>query len=572
MNAEGLLNSVRVARAILPILASILLAGLLLSGTLLLLCIDSHTAAAEIAPQQAYILVNTLEDELNSDGDCSLREAIIAANDNTPVDDCIAGDAVITDTIIFDVSGTITVTSQLSVTAGGPLVINGGEVITTSGGGTTRVWWVDTGSNLTLKHLAIAEGYTNHFDDGAGLYNYGGNLTIQQCEFIDNHMGYISNGGGIYSLGGTLYILDSYFKSNGSTGNGSWGGAISIDDANGIIIDSTFISNTSIGGWGDLSMIPGGGGIYLDNSSFIIQDSSFYSNTSLCGGGGIAIQGGSLTINNSTLSGNGGFHGGGISNRMGVMTVANSTLSGNRSVGAGGAMNNAGTLTVVNSTLFENSSGSGGAIINSATLIITNSTFTGNNAGSSGVIDNRGTLLVTNSTISGNNVDPDGRGIYQRYDGSTTVTNTIVANNPSGGDCFGTITDGGHNISSDDTCGFDSANGSMPNTDPLLDPLQDNGGSTLTHALLPGSLAIDAGDDAQCPLTDQRGVVRPIDGDIDGEAVCDIGSFEFEQGITLQPVDQSGSGALGSTVDYTLELFNFTNLTDKYTLTLGIHD
>jgi len=120
-----------------------------------------------------------------------------------------------------------------------------------------------------------------------------------------------------------------------------------------------------------------------------------------------------------------------------------------------------------------------------------------------------------------------------------TMTNSIVANSLLGGDCGGDylITDGGANISSDDTCGFSPANGSMPNTDPLLGPLQDNGGLTWTHALLWGSPAIDAGDNAQCPPTDQRGITRPFDGNWDGLAVCDIGSFEVNE-LLYSPYSQ----------------------------------
>ena len=78
------------------------------------------------------------------------------------------------------------------------------------------------------------------------------------------------------------------------------------------------------------------------------------------------------------------------------------------------------------------------------------------------------------------------------------------------------------------TCSLNTANGSLPNTDPHLGPLQNNGGYTWTHALLWNSPGIDGGNNNLCSSTDQRGVDRPIDGDGDGLAVCDIGSFEAE--------------------------------------------
>ena len=481
--------------------------------------------------EAVFLVVNTLDDELISDGDCSLREAIEAANTNLPVDACGSGD-VLTDTITFDVAGTITVTSQLSVTAGGPLVIDGGEVITTSGGGTTRVWWVETGSVLNLQHLAVVDGYV-HNENGAGLFNNGGDLTILECDFIGNHFTIYMNyeyGGGIYAVGGTLNISDSYFGTNGSDSDSSFGGGIAMQGVTGVISRSTFFNNTSHGCWDfdDACDDSGGGGIYLYDSSLIIQDTSIISNTS---GGGIANYSNSLTINNSTLTGNANVTGGAILN-AGTLIVTNSTLVNNYITGGwetgGGAITNFGTLTVTNTTLSGNSGVSmfGGAVDNHGWATITNTTLSGNYAPIGGAINNSGTLIANNSTLFGNHASYNGGAINNG--GTLTANNTIVANSPSGGDCSGLINDGGHNISSDDTCGFDPANGSMPNTDPLLGSLQDNGGPTWTHALLPGSPAIDTGDDAHCPLFDQRGVSRPKDGDGDGNPICDIGSYEFK--------------------------------------------
>ena len=187
-------------------------------------------------------------------------------------------------------------------------------------------------------------------------------------------------------------------------------------------------------------------------------------------------------------------------------------------------MRNDDELTIENCTFFTNYSLAGGGISNWGTVTITNSTFSdnyGENAG--GGIDNWGNLTLVNSSIVSNNI----QGIYgSSVFGDAKLLNTIVAYN-QGGDCYGDITDGGNDISSDDTCGFDPANGSIPNTDPMLSPLQDNGGSTWTHALMPNSPAIDAGDDTQCPPTDQRGFRRPVDGNGDGIPTCDIGSYEY---------------------------------------------
>jgi hypothetical protein len=127
----------------------------------------------------------------------------------------------------------------------------------------------------------------------------------------------------------------------------------------------------------------------------------------------------------------------------------------------------------------------------------------------------RNVTLNHNTAITGSNIAILTSTIW--------ATNTIIAGGVSSGNCYfssGTLTSLGHNLEDTNSCGL-NATGDLTNTNPLLGPLQDNGGNTLTHALLFGSPAIDAGDNNGCPRTDQRGWLRPF-----GRA-CDIGAFEL---------------------------------------------
>jgi hypothetical protein len=240
-----------------------------------------------------------------------------------------------------------------------------------------------------------------------------------------------------------------------------------------------------------------------------------------------------LTIRNGIAAG-----GGGIIN-WGTLTLSNSTLSKNYAASSysatGGGIYNSGTLTVNNSTLSGNSVSTnfayGGGIYNSGALAINNSTFSGNSAafstgGGGGAINNSGTATISNTTFSGNS-SPLGAAILN---GGTTVTlqNSILANNTPG-NCYGTMTSRGYNLSSDTSCNF-TGTGDLNSTDPKLGPLQNNGGQTLTMALPSGSPAIDAGNPSGCTdnhghllKTDQRGQPRHDTEDTGG---CDMGAYE----------------------------------------------
>lgn len=171
---------------------------------------------------------------------------------------------------------------------------------------------------------------------------------------------------------------------------------------------------------------------------------------------------------------------------------------------------------------------------------MTNSTISGNMAAADGggiYTDVGGSLTLTNVTIVGNTTESFDSGDGLFVSGSPAdIKNTIIAANVDASgvapDCAGPVNSLGHNLI-EDTTGCTISGDTTSNIigqSPNIGPLADNGGPTQTHALLPGSPALDAGDNVGCPATDQRGAARPQDADGDLSAVCDIGAYEAGTG------------------------------------------
>lgn len=297
--------------------------------------------------------------------------------------------------------------------------------------------------------------------------------------------------------------------------------------------------------------IPFGGSADVTIRGVTITNGSLPNASPSDGGGGVFAQRSTLLLVDCVVTNNRAHYSGGLYNLIGTATIVNCTFSGNDapfSASRGGGIHNTGTLTIRNSTLSGNTAtlGLGGGIYNNGgTVVILNSTVSGNSSSIGGGVhnDSGGQVSIFSSTLSGNTGTVGVGGIQNG--GTLTLQNTIVG----GGGCAGNpVTSNGHNLSTDSSCGL-TGPGDLPNTDPILGPLANNGGPTQTHATLAGSPAIDAVPTANCTdannqalTTDQRGQPRPF-----GPA-CDIGAYEGGTGAcslnvtTTQDMVNSGDG------------------------------
>lgn len=408
--------------------------------------------------------------------------------------------------------------------------------VTISGGGAVRVFNVTPGTTLNLRQITIADG---HATNGGGIFVSDCYVSCGDTTIVIDDSVFSGNsahwwGGGLYVMTHcqedcghvTVEITDSDFVANsaGRTGSVFYHDSDSYPQHFAMTIrNSTLEQNT-----GDV--------ILLGNSADLtVQDSTLSNNTGdvirtevyasasatvrgsvfedNSGSGVNLIEWGGLDVVDSVFRGNGSC---GIRGWDSWLSVRDSTFVDNSYCGLMSG-DDGGVATVVNST-FSNNGDAGFDIVGGgqATVTVANSTLAANGGSNVGGIlaGYESTVRVINSTLYGVPV------INQLPEGAIVLSNTIVAGSSTGVNCTGPITDGGGNLSYPDaTCpGI--------NADPLLGPLQDNGGSTLTMAPLPGSPAIDGGVDATCltaPISglDQRWMMRPIGPH------CDIGAVEF---------------------------------------------
>jgi len=339
--------------------------------------------------------------------------------------------------------------------------------------------------------------------NGGGLYNSGGTITMTDC-IVENNAATV-DGGGLSIFNGSLNMTGGFIRNNSAAVDG---GGLSTENA---VVTLTDVSVT-----GNIAAGDGGGLNSIGLAQLRVFNSLISGNTATNGyGGGIRNFNATFGLRDSTVSGNQtGRSGGGFDNDTGLAEIVNSLFQGNAAVEAGGAINNYfSTLGISNSTISGNQAGTFGGGINnlqSGNLTAVNLTVTANSSTSAGGgISNAAVFNIVNSLIAGNAGPAGSRDVVGAF---SSMGSNLVArvNGATGFTVVGDLT------------GTEASP-----LNPLLGPLADNGGPTLTHALLAGSPAIDAGrSDGVAPF-DQTGTTRVLDGNRDGTFAADIGAVEF---------------------------------------------
>lgn len=454
----------------------------------------------------------------------------------------LISDAASGDTINFALPGN---TSAIELTSG-ELLIN--KSLTISSGGTI------------LDPLALYRSFNGPQIPSFRIFHITGNCEVNISGFSirNGSSPGVTSGGGILSEGGsTVTVTDCTLTGNAATGSGSSGSAICNSSGSTMTVAGNFIYDNPANSNGD----------NIFNAGTMTVTHTTLPGNSSQNTGGPMYNVGSTSITNSTVSGS-------ISN-TGTLTIGSSvgfgvlsfSSSATVSISAStcrrlsnGSPNS--TMTITNSTISGNHAADGGGIFNAGMATLTHCTISGNQADSNGGgMFNSGTATITSSTISNNSAGSasGGGGICNASGGTVNVRNSIIASNtgPSGSPDFsGTVTSQGFNLIGNNAGAFitptqftDQIGTPASPKDPQLGPLRDNGGPTQTQALpSSGSPANDKGHSSGSN-TDQRGFTRPIDNPgisnaTDGDG-SDIGAFEV-QASTPTPTSTPTPGSLGN--------------------------
>lgn len=464
-----------------------------LLATTALLSLASGAEAATIA-------VGTTTDV--SASECTLRNAITAANTNAMSGACTAGAGSIDVIDLTSLGGTITLGSALpDITSAMSLQGPGAGALQVSGNDSVRVFRIVNGATA-MSGLTVAHGRCSF---GCGIQNNNSTLTLDGVT-VDHNVASVAGGANAFPQGGGIV------NNNGD-----------------VTLTLSTVSNNSAKATGATGQnAPTGGGIYNQQGTIRVVSSTISGNDSTA----VAGAGGSTNAS-----------GGGISNQD-TLNVLRSTISGNSATASGAGNNAANGGGVTNSNSMAVHVTIDGSTVSGNAARATGGSFNSSQAGGFNVYG--ASFALTSSTISGNSATV---GANLQIFVMATAKNTIISNPLGGGaDCSGTLTSQGFNLTDGAGCGFTQA-GDRQNTDPLLDPngLADNGGPTRTITPLARSLAIDGGLSSTGESIDQRGAGRPYDSDAYANVTSgdgtDIGAVEVqappETSITSGPADET---------------------------------
>ena len=489
----------------------------------------TNTATPTITPTPlpGALYVNTTAD--HDDGactmeDCTLREAITIANGNPGLNTVVFNPSV-TGSIVLT-AGALTSSDDLNVV--GP----GATTLAVSGNNASGILEIASGTS-TLSDITLRNGTS---EQGGALTIYDG-ATLNLNDVLLHHNtsarfgGAIKNQGTLSMQGGAVYSNIASASGQSAAGGGIYnGGALTLTD---VAIYSNTVTSTNMDAMG--------GGLYVDTgTNATLNNVRVYQNTITSSGSFAQIAGAGVY-------------------QRGAMTITNSAIYSNVATGgSGGGIHlfpypdnpvSISATSIYSNTATQN----GGGIVvgmgeGGVPFQIDNTTISGNetNGDGGGVYAENGTFVFRNVTIANNTADADNNGNgdggglagYASFRLANTLLGTNRDRSGEAPDCalpFANVTNYGYNvIGNDNGCAWTAATGDVIAPSTLgLGGLRANGGATLTHALLTGSAALDAGnpaavgtDDASCIAIDQRGVTRPQDGNEDSTARCDIGAYE----------------------------------------------